>query len=221
MMATRRRSIDTTRLAACFAIALIATVTFGGRTPGWLLNSSLRVKHQPQGRCQSFTQRGAHRRSLLVLRGGDGSDGDVETKEASHCRKGALVLLKDKPCRVSENAVSKVGKHGAAKCHIIGIDVFTGKKVEEVCPGHTMMKVPSMKKTDYQLIDVGEDGTLSLMDENNELKDDVELPEDATLAGNIKKRFQKEEDLDITVMKCLGREVVIGVKASKNIEGDN
>lgn len=40
------------------------------------------------------------------------------------------------PCllQVVEVSTSKTGKHGHAKCHFVGIDIFNGKKLEDIVP---------------------------------------------------------------------------------------
>jgi translation initiation factor 5A len=40
-------------------------------------------------------------------------------------------MIKGHPCKVSDYSTSKAGKHGSAKAHIVGNDIFTNKKVED------------------------------------------------------------------------------------------
>lgn len=50
--------------------------------------------------------------------------------EGGQIRKGGYIMIKGRPCKVSDVSTSKTGKHGHAKCHFVAIDIFTGKKME-------------------------------------------------------------------------------------------
>merc|ERR1712232_81232 len=67
-------------------------------------------------------------------------------------RKGSHVMLKGHPCKVAEISTPKTGKHGHAKAHIVGLDIFTSKKYEDLCPTSHNLEVPFVKRTEYQLL---------------------------------------------------------------------
>lgn len=69
--------------------------------------------------------------------------------QCSSIRKGGHVVIKEHPCKVVETSTSKTGKHGHAKVHMVGIDIFTNKKYEEICPSTHNMMVPNVSRTEY------------------------------------------------------------------------
>merc|ERR1712048_783281 len=97
-------------------------------------------------------------------------------QQAGELRKGSHVMIKGHPCKVAEVTTSKTGKHGHAKAHIVALDIFTGKKYEDLCPTSHNVEVPFVKRIEYQLLDINNDGGVSLLLESGETKDDLNLP---------------------------------------------
>merc|ERR1711913_184830 len=98
-------------------------------------------------------------------------------QQAGEIRKGSYLMIKGNACKCVEVSTSKTGKHGHAKAHIVAIDIFTGKKLEDLCPTSHNLEVPFVKRTEYQLLTAdGDSGEVSLLLESGDTKDDLNLP---------------------------------------------
>ncbi|KAL9095236.1 MAG: hypothetical protein Q9165_002492 [Trypethelium subeluteriae] len=132
--------------------------------------------------------------------------------QCSALRKNGFVVIKSRPCKIVEMSTSKTGKHGHAKVHLVAIDIFTSKKLEDLCPSTHNMDVPNVSRKEYQLLDVTDDGFLSLMSDDGSTKDDVKLP-DGEVGEKIDKLFnQDSKDTNVIVLTAMGEEAAIDAK---------
>ncbi|KAF2628980.1 translation initiation factor eIF-5A [Macroventuria anomochaeta] len=132
--------------------------------------------------------------------------------QCSALRKNGFVVIKNRPCKIVEMTTSKTGKHGHAKVHLVAIDIFTSKKLEELCPSTHNMNVPNVRRQEYLLVDVSEDGFLSLMSDDGSTKDDVKLPE-GEVGDKINKLFVEDgKDTSVIVLTAMGEESAIDAK---------
>lgn len=141
---------------------------------------------------------------------GDAGASTTYPMQCSSLRKNGYVLLKGRPCKIVEMSTSKTGKHGHAKVHMVGLDIFTSKKYEDICPSTHNMDVPNVKRNDYQLIGIT-DGYLSLMTDSGEIREDLKLAE-GELGKEILQRFEAGEDLMVTVQQAMCEEAAVAIK---------
>ena len=65
------------------------------------------------------------------------------------------------------------------------------------------------------MIDVENDGYVSLMDDNSETRSDIKLP-DGELGEDIKTKFENGEAIKVTVLRALGEEAIIASKLEQD-----
>ena len=145
--------------------------------------------------------------------GDAGADVMVAT-EAGQIRVGGFIVMKGAfPCKVSAVSVSKTGKHGHAKCNFTAIDIFTGKKYEDIIPSTHTAHVPFVKRGEYSVLDISDEDFLTLMDEKGDTREDIKLP---TYPDGLGREIQAGVDagksLLVTVISAMKTEQVVGYK---------
>jgi len=132
-------------------------------------------------------------------------------KQCSALRKNEFVMIKGKACKIVDMSTSKTGKHGHAKVHMVALDIFDGRKYEDICPSTHNMECPIVKRTEYQLIDIDDEGFTSLMDDTGETRDDLK-PLDPELEKQIRDKVEAGEDALVCVLKAIGQEMIMSMK---------
>lgn len=137
--------------------------------------------------------------------------------QAGSIKKGGFCMLKGKPCRVVDYSTSKTGKHGHAKAHIVGLDIFTNKKYEDMCPTSHNMDVPIVTRQEYQVIGIDSDNFVNLLTDSGETKDDLRLPTDTDnsldeVGKKVQELFEAGTPLLVTVLSACGYEKIVGHK---------
>lgn len=114
-----------------------------------------------------------------------------------------------------EISFAKTGKHGASKASITAIDIFTNRKHEASVSSSHNVPVPEVTRNEYQLINVAQDGFLTLMDKDCETREDLKLPTDedsAEMVERLQRDFKEGKDLFLTVISACGKEKVLSYK---------
>ena len=81
----------------------------------------------------------------------DSGASDATPIEASSLKKNGFVLIKNKPCKIVELKISKVGKHGHSKVHLVGLDIFNGNKYEDIFPSSRRPLEPAVIRKEYMV----------------------------------------------------------------------
>ena len=109
--------------------------------------------------------------------------------DATQAKPGTTILIEGDAYVVKSNDISKTGKHGASKCRIEAIGVFTGKKKIVAVTGGERFEVPLIEKHKAQVLSVS-DNMASVMD--MESYETMDLPFSEELKADLAPEKQVE-----------------------------
>ena len=153
---------------------------------------------------------------------GDSGATGMEKVSAGSLHKGDLVMIKGKPCKVSSFSTAKTGKHGSAKAMVTGNDIFTNNKLECTFSTGDNVDAPVVKRTEYSLINIDEDGFATLLNDLGETKEDLRLPEGEDyhkeVGDTARKIFEDgTKECIVTVINAIGQEKIIAAREGKEV----
>lgn len=138
-----------------------------------------------------------------------------EKTDTNRLKPGSLVMIKGNPCKVTDVSTAKPGKHGSAKVILKGKDILTDKVYDCTFHAGDMVDAPLVKRVEYTLLNI-DDESLQLMDNQGEMKEDVNIPTAEHLkdqANLIRSIFEEgKKECLVTVLATLGKEQVIAVR---------
>ena len=118
-------------------------------------------------------------------------------------KKGDTIIIDGAPCRITDTATSRPGKHGHAKVNMMAVGILDGKKRQMVMPGHDKVEAPIIGKKNAQVLSIS-GSTASVMDMETYETFDLEIPEEL--------RGQVHEGSEVLYWIIMGMNVMKQVK---------
>jgi len=141
-------------------------------------------------------------------------EGMIEFTTMNELHIGHCMIIKEKPCKITELNISKTGKHGCAKAVVTGKDIFTDKKYTCTFATSDKVQVPVIKTLAYQLNNI-DDGYMDLMDENNDTVSHMKLKWGTDVESALLKAFEEGKPLEVKVMIAMNEYKVVSFSELK------
>merc|ERR1711934_43031 len=151
-----------------------------------------------------------------MMEGGAGA-ALTEPIRAGEVKKGMIVLLQEKPCKVGDISTSCTGKDGHAEAVFTGKDIFTGKEYEDTNPTSKNMVKPVVVINSYSLSDINDEGYCTLMSDDGEMREDLKCPDEdfgpaPEMGKEIKEAVDEGKEVRVTVTKAMENEAITNYK---------
>jgi len=122
-----------------------------------------------------------------------------EQTEIGKIKEGRYIVIEDEPCKVLGIAMSKPGKHGAAKARIDAVGIFDGVKRSIVQPVSAKTYIPVVERKSGQVISIA-GNMVQLMDMKDYSNFEIVMPED--------KKGHVEVGKEIVYIESMGKKKI-------------
>ena len=131
---------------------------------------------------------------------------DMEKKSVSvgNLKKGDTIIIDDSPCKITDTATSRPGKHGHAKVNLTAVGILDGKKRQLVLPGHDRVEAPIIEKKSAQILSVVGNNA-NVMDMETYETFEMEIPEEL--------KEEVKEGKEVLYWTIMGAKVMKQVKS--------
>ncbi len=118
-------------------------------------------------------------------------------------KKGDTLIIDNAPCKITDTATSRPGKHGHAKVNLMAVGILDGKKRNAVMPGHDKVEVPIVEKKTAQILSVT-GKVANVMDMETYETFEMDIPEE--LDGQVK------EGVEVLYWTLMGMKIMKQIK---------
>lgn len=118
-------------------------------------------------------------------------------------KKGDTIIIDGAPCKITDTATSRPGKHGHAKVNLMAVGLLDNKKRNVVMPGHDRVEAPIIEKKSAQILSIT-GTTAHVMDMETYETFDMEIPEEL--------KEQVKEGVEVLYWLVMGTCVIKQVK---------
>lgn len=155
---------------------------------------------------------------------------DIIQKDIATLRKCDTIVLKEHIVEVIEITHASIGSKPVMnfiyhffssnihflfiKCFVVGKDIFTNRRYEDVIPRGHMVRIPRLDRKDYLLISIDDDGyTILLNEETCDTRNDLKLTKNSDLCRQLLEKYNEgNQEIKVTILKALGEEHIIEFK---------
>ncbi|KAL4803114.1 eukaryotic translation initiation factor 5A [Aspergillus unguis] len=129
--------------------------------------------------------------------------------QGSQLHKNGYVVIDGRPCKIVEISFPQ-GDNGDSFVDLVGIDIFTGKRLDHRSLSTDNFDVPDVLRQEWELSNV-DDGYLDLLDTDGNSADNVKIPE-GDLGKMIVGEFEAGKALVLTTLSTMGMQEVVSYR---------
>jgi len=136
---------------------------------------------------------------------------------ANEVKRGNVICINNRPCKIIEYNLRKIGRHGNPNAYIAGVDIFTKRRIEKMYVLNTILQIPSMVRREYSIISINDNDICCLLDvETKEMNNEIKLPDetehDIEIAKKIKNFITEGKPINVFVLYALNIEKITDIK---------